>query len=440
MLKLKESQVVVFKEIWKDEYLKTICAFANSEGGALFIGVSDDGQILGIKNSKKILEDIPNKILSLLGILSSVEIMSYDTKEVVKISVEKSKTPISLHGVYFVRSGSTNQKLTQSQVFEMLLRNSHITWDAVPMAGVDIKDLDLNTINTFLVKSKKSTITTVEEIYSFLETLNLIKNNEITRAAIFLFGKNPQLHFPSAVIKIGKFVDRDPTALITSDILEYSIFDMVEKCYEVLISKYLRSNFEYEGLVRKNILEYSEKALREALLNAIIHRNYQSNSPIFIRCYENNMSIWNDGELLEPLTLEDLYQEHPSKLRNPLIGNVFYIAGYVETWGRGTLLMSKDCLDNGYPEPVFSISSGGFCVDFKSIVTNKVTNKVTNNMTANQENILNIMRDNPNVTISEISDLINISVRKVKENIKKLKQNEYIIRQGGTRQGKWEVL
>ena len=122
MLLTKESQTVEFKQIWKDDYLKTICAFANSDGGVLYVGVSDDGSIVGIDNIKSLIEILPNKINNRLGLLVDVLYQTIESKEIIKINIEKTYAPVSLNGKFYKRSGSNTIELNGSNLTNFLLK------------------------------------------------------------------------------------------------------------------------------------------------------------------------------------------------------------------------------------------------------------------------------------------------------------------------------
>lgn len=130
---MPENQNEEYKESWRDEYLKWICAFANSKGGTLFIGIKDDGTVKGISDSKKLMEDIPNKIVSLLGIVCDVTLLSMDSKDVIRIDVPSISVPVAYKGVYHVRSGSTKQELTGPALQDFLFKKMGLSWDDAAM-------------------------------------------------------------------------------------------------------------------------------------------------------------------------------------------------------------------------------------------------------------------------------------------------------------------
>jgi len=187
---------------------------------------------------------------------------------------------------------------------------------------------------------------------------------ELTRAAILLFGKDPTRWFTPAVFKIGRFGGSDPTNLMLHDMVEGNIFQMPDRVMDFLKSKYLISLISYQGLQRIETLEIPEKAMREAVLNAIIHRDYTSSSSVELRVYDKTVSLWNHGAIEPPLTIEQLTKKHASYPRNPLIAKIFYRSGAIEVWGRGTLSIISQVTERGLTAPTFEEFSGGVELTF----------------------------------------------------------------------------
>jgi len=171
--------------------------------------------------------------------------------------------------------------------------------------------------------------------------LGVKDNGGVTRAAILLFGKRPEKFLHTGMVKIGRF-DSSDTDLVSHDVIDSAIIDMPDKIMEVLRAKYLQSRVSFRGITRVEQLEYPEIALREAILNALVHRDFGEQTDITIKIYDKKISIWNSGALLEPLTIEILKKEHPSKRRNPLVADAFFKMGFIEAWGRGISLMQMN--------------------------------------------------------------------------------------------------
>ena len=279
ILQLPESQNVEFKESWRDEYLKWVCGFANASGGYIYIGVVDDSQeIVGVADSKRLMEDIPNKIVTNLGIVADVNLRHADGLDYIEIIVSASNIPISYKGVYHYRSGSTKQELKGAALQDFLLRKLGKTWDDVSLEEATIDDIDRLSIEYFLRKGIAAqrvpdsllTASTAE----ILMSLQLVDNEgKLKNAAILLFGKNPAKYFHSVEFKIGRF-GQDESDLIIQDIICGNLIQMADKVMDVLRAKYLVSPVRFEGMQRFESLEIPMEALREILYNAIAHKNY----------------------------------------------------------------------------------------------------------------------------------------------------------------------
>lgn len=153
-----ESQNIEFKESWRDDYLKWICGFANAQGGILYIGIKDNGDICGVQDAQKLMEDIPNKVRDMLGILVDVNKKEKEEKVYLEIVTEAYPYPISYRGKYYQRSGATNQELKSASLDRFMLRKQGKTWDGVPVPYLNEKDLDNATFDLFrkYAKSKHS--------------------------------------------------------------------------------------------------------------------------------------------------------------------------------------------------------------------------------------------------------------------------------------------
>lgn len=361
---MSEQHNIEWKEIWKNEYLKWICGFANAYGGKLIIGKNDNGEIVGVENHNKLLEEIPNKIQNHLGIICDINLHEKQGKHYIEIVVKPYDIAISYQGKYHYRSGSTKQELKGNALNEFLLKKSGRTWDDVVELRASLEDIDPEAIKAFKkAASQSKRLPFVEEennISNILENLLLVEKENLKRAGILLFGKNPCRFFINAFVKIGRFGKSDDD-LLFQEVIESNIFELADKTMEVLDRKFLISPVSYEGLHRIENWEYPYKAVREAIINAIVHRNY-TGAPIQISVYDNKIIIWNEGKLPEGFTIENLKKQHSSKPYNPLIASVFFKGGLIEAWGRGTVNIINECLDANLPEPKFALEFGGISV------------------------------------------------------------------------------
>jgi ATP-dependent DNA helicase RecG len=359
-----ESQKVEYKQNWRDDCLKVISSFANSSGGVLIIGLDDLGKPSGLKDVKKFFEDIPNTIRNKLGIIPTVELNKKNKKDIIKVTVAPCSVPISYNGKYYIRSGSTVQELQGKELADFLMKKSGSTWDDIVEERAGFNEID----NDFIEKFKKYAVDRIPSIIKekdntiLLQKLNLIDDKDLKRASVLLFGNNPQKFYRQSVIRIGKFLS--DTEIQTTDIVKGNLFAQLESALEILRTKYLVSNIKYEGIHRRDILEYPYEALREAIINALIHRDYSGNSQIQIRVYSDKLMIMNEGKLPPEIPVEKLKTNHLSIPRNTLLAKIFYYSGFIESWGHGTIKIIENCIKQGLPEPDFTEEYGVMTVTF----------------------------------------------------------------------------
>jgi ATP-dependent DNA helicase RecG len=364
---MPESQNIEYKANWRDEYLKWICGFANASGGKLYIGIDDKGKVTGIDNYNKLLEDLPNKFRDILGVYAEVNLQEEKGKHYLEIIVPRYDVPISLRSKYYVRTGSTLQELKGPALNEFILRRTGKTWDDIPVETATLTDIDEGAIQFFIkkaLKSKRIAPDAAEEnTKTLLSNLHLTNDNgKLKNAALLLFGKDPKKYFTSAYFKIGRFGESDAD-LKFQDVVEGNLIEMADKVMEILERKYLIRPIRYEGMQRVEELEYPEPALREAILNAIVHKDYKG-STIQLSVYDDKLILWNPGMLPDELNIEMLKGKHPSHPRNKNIADIFFKAGYIEAWGRGISMIMDTCRKAGLPEPTIEEVAGGMQITF----------------------------------------------------------------------------
>jgi ATP-dependent DNA helicase RecG len=204
---MSEDQNIEFKESWRDECLKWICGFANAQGGKIYIGKNDDGDIIGLTDAKKLMEDILNKVRDILGILIDVNLHKSKKGEFIEIIVESYPYPVNYKGQYHYRSGSTKQELKGAALDKFLLQKIGKRWDGVPVPKVSIKELKQETFDFFRKKALKSQRINEESLTDtneqLLENLQLKEGQYLKRAAILLFHPSPENFVTGSFIKIG---------------------------------------------------------------------------------------------------------------------------------------------------------------------------------------------------------------------------------------------
>jgi len=443
---MKESQNIEYKETWRDEYLKWICGFANADGGKLYIGINDAGEVTGIQNSEKLLDEIPNKIKNFLGLVLDVNLLTKNGLEYIEIIVEPYPFPVNYKGQYHYRSGSTKQELMGAALDKFLLRKQGKHWDSVPIPYVTINDLQQPTFEHFRKKAVQSNrldnSVLIETNLQLLEKLHLTESTYLTRAAILLFHADPEKYITGACVKIGYFETDDD--LLFQDVISGNLFEQVEKTMDLLLTKYLKAYIRYEHIYRHEEYRYPKAALREAVVNAVVHKDYSSGNPVQISVYKDKIIIWNEGQLPQNWTVERLKQKHSSVPFNPKIASTFFRAGIIEAWGRGTLKIINECLAQQLPEPVFEYEPPGFQISFTEPFdsdSEKDSVKESERMSERMsERIIELIKKNNKITIKELVEEIEITQRTIERYLKRLQQNKKLQRIGGRRYGYWQVI
>lgn len=407
---MPENQNIEWKESWKDEYLKWICGFANASGGKIIIGKNDLGKVVGLKGSKKLLEEIPNKTRDILGIIVDVNLHQTKEGDFIEIIVEDYPYPVNYKGQYHYRSGSTKQELKGAALDRFLLQKKGIRWDGVPVPKVTIDDLKNETFEIFRKKAIKAQRIDDDVLNddneNLLENLKLLEDKYLKRAAILLFHPNPDKFVTGAYIKIGYFESDDE--LKYQDEIQGNIFEQLEKTVDLLFTKYIKSSISYEGLNRVEKYEYPKDAVREALLNAVSHKDYSGGVPIQISVYPDKLIFWNEGQLPDDWTIEKLLEKHPSKPFNPDIANALFRSGYIESWGRGIRKMINECILFGIPKPKLFYDMSGFWVEFSKGTYNEKHLKSLG-LNSRQIKAIKYLNENRRITNSEYQTIHKVS-------------------------------
>jgi ATP-dependent DNA helicase RecG len=381
---MPEQQNIEYKQSWHDDYLKWICGFANAEGGVIYIGKNDNGKVVGVEDYKRLMDEIPNKIRNHLGINADVKLGQEGGKYFIEIITLPYSVPISLRGRYYIRNGSTKQELTGASLNEFLLKRSGHTWDEVVEQEATFDDIDERSVQLFLKFSNRAGRFPDNEDLSvpeLFDKLRLTKNGQLRRAAIVLFGKDPGRFYSNTFVKIGRF-GASSADILFQEVEEGNLITMLDAVLKQLHHKFFIRPISFEGIHRIEKEEYPIAALREMLLNALIHRNYMG-APTQIRINNNSVSIWNDGLLPEGITLKDLKVTHSSKPRNPIIADACFKGGYIDAWGSGTLKIIGICKKEKLPEPEMKEQNGGFVITLFKTISENETGKLSTDEGAN---------------------------------------------------------
>lgn len=278
-------------------------------------------------------------------------------------------------------------------------------------------------MRAFLRRAEEERNTTFEgprQISQLLTRLRLLKNGKPTNAALLLFGKDPQSRFIQAKLRCGRFAGTKPIDFIDMKVFEGTVIEQVPEALN-FIRRHINVGVKITGKPeREDVWEYPQDALREAIVNAVCHRDYEDPGNVQIRIFDDRLEVWNPGTLPPGITVESLRREHESKPRNGLIADCFYLIKYIEQWGTGTNRIIDLCKDAGLPTPEFAIKSGSFVVTFRRLKRAIGKGRVSPPMRLNetQKKILGYLKKHGQAKTSELQEHLGISLRVVRRNLK----------------------
>ena len=318
-----------------------------------------------------------------------------------------------------------------------------LSWDDVVQERATLEMISPEAIDYFqrsAIRNRRMTENSyTKDIRLVLENLNLLdEDGHIKNAAILCFGKNPAKFFTLCDFRIGRF-GKDEADLMFQDVISGDLIRMADRVVEVLKSKYLISPIHYEGLQRIEPLEIPEDALREAIFNAIIHKDY-TGVHIQMRVYNDRIELWNQGRLPAELTPEKLLERHSSYPRNKSIAEVFYRAGFIESWGRGIRKIVDGMTKAGLPPPKIEDADGGVRITIyrNTGVPENVPENVPEGLAGIKKRIYELIQTNPSVSRTQIAVECGMSVKTIGRHLAGMEK--FVRHVGPARGGHWEIV
>ena len=434
---LQESDKVEFKESFDREVVVTAGAFANTRGGTIFIGITDRGNVIGTQIGTESFKEWANTISQSTEprLIPEIEELSREGKPVVAIYIKENPLkPVSVKGRCYRRVGSSNRAMQPHEIAEMHLQSIGSSWDLTPAPKTTVADLDLAKVTDYIRKANETgrrNIGPDESPQTVLEKIGLIQDSKPTWAAILLFGKNPQRVLSQATIHCGLF-EADEISVLDDRMVTGTIIEQVNDAIE-FIRKNIRVAFVMTGEPeRKQVWDYPVEALREAVINAVCHRNYTISSAVEIRILRDSLKVWSPGRLASGITLPELFTSHSSVLRNKGIAQVLYDIGWIERWGGGIQKIRSTCAEAGLPEPVFQ-EDQGFSVIFRKDMFDREY-LVKAGLSERQISAVLFARENGKITNADYQRILKISGTTAQRDLKDLVARN-IFEMSGKRKG-----
>jgi ATP-dependent DNA helicase RecG len=440
---LHESDTVEFKESFDREVVITAGAFANTRGGTIFIGITDRGNVIGMLIGTESFKEWANTISQSTEprLIPEIEELSREGKPVVAIHIKENPLkPVSVKGRCYRRVGSSNRAMQPHEIAEMHLQSIGSSWDLTPAQKTTVADLNLVKVADYIRKANETgrrNIAADESPQIVLEKIGLILDSKPTWAAILLFGKDPQRVLSQATIHCGLF-EIDEISVLDDRMVTGTIIEQVNDAME-FIRKNIRVAFVMTGEPeRKQVWDYPVEALREAVINAVCHRDYTISSAVEIRILRGSLKVWSPGRLASGITLPELFTSHASVLRNKGIAQVLYDIGWIERWGGGIQKMRSASAEAGLPEPVFQEDQGFSVIFRKDIFSAEYL--IQEGLNARQIQAVGYIREKGKITNSEFQVLASIKKRQATKDLNDLEQLQIISRVGKTGKGTHYIL
>ncbi|MDZ7892205.1 MAG: putative DNA binding domain-containing protein [Rhodoferax sp.] len=436
LLLFGESQTLEFKSSFDKATVETLVAFANAQGGTVLIGVTDSGNVQGITLDKERLNEclVHIKAATSPSIIPDLKPHQIGGKAVVTVDVaEFPVKPVSTKGRYYKRVANTNQALNASQIADLYMQTLQLSWDAYPAPHAKVDDLSPAKIERFVSQvnaSGRFALDTATPMQA-LEKLNYIQQGQPTWAAMLLFAQEPLRHH----IHIGRF--KTPDLIIDDRQITDTLFEAVDQAMKFIVS-YVAVAFEFDGSIqRKERYAYLLPALREALLNAVVHRDYTDGSDIQVKIFDKQITIFSPGTFFGKLTVADVQADsYQSSLRNKLVAKGFYLVNAIEKYGSGFIRIRKALLD--YPEVEFTVEEkfGGVVATFTQLKSQTSTaGEGVNGGVNTPEDLLAIIRVRPGLKAAELVTLSGKPQRTIERWLKQLKADGQIQFTGAPKTG-----
>ena len=516
LIKFGEGQNLEFKSNFNNELIESLVAFANTNGGKIIIGINQNSELTGVLVNSESIQNWINEIKQKTSpsIIPDVEIVPFKDKILVIFSVQEYPIkPVATRGKYFKRVANSNHLMQPEEIANEHLHTLNTSWDFYPDINHGIDSISLEKVKKFIYKFEQQKNTTIDyDPLGFLTKFEIIRNQQLTFGGYLLFADN---YCSISDIQAGRF--KSESMIIDSISLNTDLFSEVDEII-AFIRKHLMVEYIITGEPRRTErFDYPTDAIREIVINMIVHRDYHDNGHSIIKIFDDRIEFFNPGKLFGNLTIKQLLSDnYISQPRNKLIAKAFKEAGLIERYGSGIKRILNICKNYGIKQPVFEEVFNGFRVILfkekldvpkdvvknvakdvakdvtkenrlkniliqikenqditigelsknfgvsmrtinrdieilrsrkllkrvvdKQKVTNKVTNRVTDKVTDNQKAIISHILENKSISTSELSDKIGISLRKIKENIGKLKEGGILRRVGSAKGGHWEIL
>ena len=428
-----EGVCVEFKTSFQKEVIASLVAFANTKGGLVLVGVSDNGHVTGVEIQAETLQGWVNqcKQNTSPSVIPDIEVVVLDGKTVAVISVDEYPIkPVACKGRYFKRIGNANHQMSPTEISDAHIKLINSSWDyhPDPVHGIE-------TISHPKVQAFAEALSLKVSIEAVLEKFELIKDGRPTFGCHLLFSKNDVL---LSTIEAGRFAT--PTIIKDSITSKDTLIEQVTRIMDFVIKHTNKAYIITGNPRREERWDYPMDAIREIVVNMIVHRDYRSTNDSTIKIFDDRIEFFNPGTLLEGLTVEKIKTgNYKSHLRNKQIASIFKELELIEKYGSGVRRAIETCVAYGLPEPVFEVTQGGMAVTvFKQPFGNaqeSLDESKNKGVNEGVNALLAIITQHPGLRVPLLAEKMRTSAKNVERWLKQLKETNEIEFRGAPKTG-----
>ncbi|MBM3458604.1 MAG: hypothetical protein FJX77_08755, partial [Armatimonadetes bacterium] len=398
---------------------------ASAAGGAVLFGVLPDGSRVGVQIGRGTLERLADQVKQHTEPpqYPAIQVEGNENSGIILVRVEESPVkPVCAFGQPYRRVGRTNQRLTLEEAYRLRQQTTGRTWDSLLCPGLTFRDLARQAVVEYLRRAGQPASTPTRTV---LENLRLTAGEGLCYGAALLFARHPHRWVSGAQVRCGRFRGTTSVDFLDEQALEGVVLQQIEQAL-AFVSRNTRQAIRITGRPEREIVpEYPVEAVREAITNAVCHRDYTAAGTVQVRIYDDRLEVWNPGALPAELTIEALYREHPSLPRNRVLADALYRAGLIEQWGTGTLRIVRECAAAGLVRPEFRWEMGTFMVRFTGPGTEERPRRE-----AHTEPAVEFARNHGRFTSRDYAALLGRTQRQAQRELAELVRRNLLARRG----------
>jgi len=433
---IHESDTVEFKKSLSliEPALKSICGFLNHHGGVISFGRTNSGAVVGVDPTDHSLRKLSQQITSRIKPETSPDIRVLEElgKSLIVIAVpEGTNKPYFLDGIAYIRVGTENRVMPPDELKRMILNDYAVPWDDQPCRGGELDDIDAASVRAFLERAqwaRRFDGDPTIPVAKALDKLGVLSGGVPTNAAMLFFGKDPQRFFIQSEVRCARFKGEEiSSTYLNMSVLRGRIDQVIEDAGRFIEETVQKAAWVTPGkMQREEHWEYPPDALREAVINAVCHRDYTTSGNVQIRIFESRVQIWSPGELPDGVTVDLLRVEHASRPRNKTIAKLLFLAGYIEQWGSGTLSMIAACKRDGLPDPQFKETGSDFVVTFRRSTLNTLLED-PELLNERQRGVIEYLKSHQSISTEMYGDVYGCTTRTARRDLSTLAEMGVVV-------------